>query len=64
MIKIKEELPEYDQLKVSILLKTEVVAEIDRIIEQNPDLYHNRSHFVRRGIFLALQAHRKEKNIS
>lgn len=49
---------EYNQLKVSILLKTEVVAEIDEIINKNPDLYHNRSHFVRRGIFLALQEHR------
>jgi len=50
---------EYDQLKVSILLKTVVVAEIDEIIDKNPDLFHNRSHFVRRGIFLALQEHRK-----
>lgn len=50
---------EYDQLKVSILLKKEVVAEIDEIINNNPELYHNRSHFVRRGIFLALKQHRK-----
>jgi len=54
-----EEPIEYDTLKVSILLKKDVVTEIDDIINKNPELYHNRSHFVRRGIFLALKENRE-----